>query len=248
MANTINGVSVFPVGTDLVSTPKKHFMSSHSESDRSGKPNACATNIAEPHGDVQPSAILTGQMPEKEGRMSDYERGSNAGNEASCGNDNDEHRSDEQQVHDAVKRALEAFKRENPEIDVIAFEKGNNAISCNVAISCEGVVHVNVDVLEKCFELDRDTIDDMTALQFFSNPVLDTIDAFPARVRLEGKDYWTFNDVKAWVINYRHACAVRVVSTDVSRALAIFDEWREEKQYPAWCWATIFGGSPNAES
>jgi len=42
---------------------------------RSGKSNSCVTNIAEPHGDVQPSTTLTGQMPGKEDRMSDYGRG-----------------------------------------------------------------------------------------------------------------------------------------------------------------------------
>jgi hypothetical protein len=116
----------------------------------------------------------------------------------------------------------------------------------------KGVALADADVLEECFDLTRDAIDNLTALQFWSNPVLDTLDAFPAPVQVKGdangKDYWVFDEVKTWVINFRHACAVRVVSADVSRALAIFAEWRDEKQYPPWCWETIFGGRPNEES
>jgi len=202
------------------------------QSGRDGNFNPSVTNVAEPHGDVPQSTILTGQMPGKEERMDDYGRGLTAGNEASC--ESAEHHGDERQPPDIVKRAFEAFKRENPEMDATAFEDSR------VAISHEGVVHVNVDVLEKCFDLDRDTIDSLTALQFWSHPVLDALDAFPPRVQLEEEDYWIYDDVKAWVINYRHVFAVRVVQANVPKALAVFDEWVKEKQCPAWCWETIF--------
>jgi len=54
------------------------------QSDRGGNLNPNVTNVAEPHGDVQPS---TGHTPERRSRMSDHER-DDAGNEASCENDN----------------------------------------------------------------------------------------------------------------------------------------------------------------
>jgi hypothetical protein len=58
----------------------------HGYDARSGKSNACVTSIAEPHGDVQATTILTGYTPERRSRMSDHER-DDAGNEASRGND-----------------------------------------------------------------------------------------------------------------------------------------------------------------
>jgi len=157
-----------------------------------------------------------------------------AGNEASCESEIDEHHGDEQQPPEVVIRALEAFKRENPEMDATAFDDGK------IVISDDGIVHVNVDVLEKRFDLNRDAIDNLEVLHYWSHPNVDPLGPFPAPVQLGDEDYWRFDDVKAWVINYRHIFAVRVVQADVSKALAIFDEWVKEKQCSAWGWQTIF--------
>jgi hypothetical protein len=208
--------------------------------DRGGNFNPSVTNIAEPHGDS------TWHTPERRSRMSDHER-DDAGNEASRGNDsvNDsvaEYHGAGQQPPDAVICALEAFKRENPEMDATAFEDGS------VAISDDGVVHVDVDVLEEHFDLNSDAIDNLTALQFWSHPKLEHLGPFPAPVQIGEEDYWRFDDVKAWVINCRHVFVVRVVQADVSQALAIFDEWVKEKKCSAWCWETLLGDRPNAES
>ena len=76
---------------------------SQRKSNKGGEIQSPMSNVAELHGDTQQSTILTGQMPGKEDRMSDYGQGLAAGNVASCGNDNAEH----QEFGEMVLRLME---------------------------------------------------------------------------------------------------------------------------------------------
>ena len=107
-------------------------------------------------------------------------------------------------------------------------------------------VLADVAVLEGCFDLTRDAIDDLSALQNWYHPAFEAHGEFPDAIHINGTDYWVFADVAEWVINFRHVCAVRVVHADVFRALGIFEEWLENEQCPPWSWNTILG-SPNSE-
>ena len=115
-------------------------------------------------------------------------------------------------------------------------------IKGDIVTTEEGVVLANAKVLEERFDLTRRALDNVrTFMKLWYHPDFEAYGAFPDPIQIKGRDYWELDAVEKWVTNYKHVCAIRVITANVPRALAFFSEWIKENKYPPWCWGTIFG-------